>query len=83
MPAKTTIGQRRKPARRNLDLIGLRINSGLSRDDLSRRAGIGRETIRLAEAGFTPTPRVQFAIAQAFDRLPLDIWPIEHQRVSR
>jgi transcriptional regulator with XRE-family HTH domain len=79
----TTSGQRRKQLRRNLDLVALRINAGLSRDDLGRRSGVGRETIRLAEAGFTPTPRVQFALAQALGKLPLDIWPIERQRVSR
>lgn len=44
------------------------------------RSGIGRETIRRAEAGFIPTPRAQFAIAQALDTTPLAIWPIEHQR---
>lgn len=80
VPSVTTSGQRR---RRNLTLIALRINAGLSRDDLSLKTGVGRETIRLAESGFVPTPRVQFAIAQAFGKLPLDIWPIERQRIGR
>jgi transcriptional regulator with XRE-family HTH domain len=79
----TTSGQRTRRPRRNLELIALRINAGLSRDDLARRTCVGRETIRLAEAGFVPTPRVQFALAQAFNKLPLDIWPIETQRASR
>lgn len=69
--------------RRNIDLIGLRVNAGLSREDLALRAGVGKETVRLAESGFVPTPRIQFAIARAFDRLPLDIWPIERQRGIR
>jgi transcriptional regulator with XRE-family HTH domain len=84
VPSMTTSGQSRgKRQRRNLDLIALRINAGMSRDDLGRRSGIGRETIRLAEAGFVPTPRVQYALAKAFGQLPLDIWPIEHQRAAR
>lgn len=64
----------------NLPLIALRINAGLSRDMLAARAGVGRETIRLAESGFVPTPRIQFAISSALERTPLDLWPIEHQR---
>lgn len=83
MPTQTRSGQRAGRHRRNLDLIGLRINAGLSRDDLAVRAGIGKETVRLAESGFTPTPRVQFAIAGAFGKLPLDIWPIERQKAAR
>jgi DNA-binding XRE family transcriptional regulator len=83
VPEIARTGQRQSSARRNLELIALRVNAGLSRDDLATRAGIGRETVRLAEAGFVPTPRVQFAIARAFDRLPLDIWPIERQKATR
>lgn len=66
----------------NRELVALRINAGLSRDDLARRTGVSRESIRLAERGFTPGPRIQFAIAAAFGRLPLDIWPFEHQRAA-
>lgn len=50
---------------------------------LSLRAGVGRETIRLAESGFIPTPRVQFALAKALDSTPLALWPIEAQRRPR
>lgn len=63
-----------------MDLIALRVNEGLSRDDLAARTGLGRETVRLAESGFVPTPRVQFALAAAFKLRPLDLWPIERQR---
>ncbi len=62
-----------------MDLIALRVNAGLSREAMAYRVGLGRETIRMAEAGFTPTPRVQFTIAKSFGMLPLDLWPIEAQ----
>jgi len=70
-------GRRRSP---NLRLQSLRINAGLSRSDLARRAGVSIESIRLAEIGYIPGPRIQFALAQAFDLFPLDLWPIEDQR---
>lgn len=66
----------------NRILQAARINSGLSREDLARRTGVSRETIRLAESGFTPGPRIQYLIAREFGRLPLDIWPLEHQRAA-
>jgi len=67
----------------HLDLIALRVDAGLSREQLAYRTGISRETIRIAEAGFLPTPRVQFALARAFNKTPLDLWPIERQRAGR
>lgn len=80
MPTLTTSRRRARP---HIELIGLRVNAGLSREDLAARTGLGRETIRLAEAGFVPTPRVQFKLATEFKRLPLDLWPIERQRRPR
>lgn len=84
-----TVAQDRQPHRA---LSALRINAGLSREALAEKARIGRETVRLAEAGFVPTPRIQFAIASVFEHptrrdaagrpttlLPLDIWPLEVQ----
>lgn len=68
---------RRSP---NRHLQELRLNAGMSPNDLAYRAGVSGNTIRMAEAGFTPTPRVQFAIARVFDLLPLDLWPLENQR---
>lgn len=47
--------------------------------DLAYRAGVSAKTIRLAEHGFVPGPRIQFAIAQVFDLSPLDLWPLETQ----
>lgn len=72
-----TTASRRRP---NMELVALRINAGLSREQLGYKLGLGRETIRMAEAGFVPTARVQFTIAREFGRLPLDLWPIEDQR---
>lgn len=64
----------------NLRLIELRVNAGLSPNQLAYLTGISAPTIRLAEKGHTPEPRVQFAIAQHFGLLPLDIWPLKIQR---
>lgn len=77
MKARTSQRARRQP---NIALISLRVNEGLSREALGYRAGVSRETIRLAEAGFVPTPRVQFALAAIFGKRPLDLWPIDRQR---
>lgn len=76
-------GSRMTTRRQHPTLTALRVNEGLSREDLALRAGVSRETVRLAEAGFLPTPRVQFAIAAAFGKRPLDLWPIERQRSGR
>jgi transcriptional regulator with XRE-family HTH domain len=46
---------------------------------LALRAGVSAPTIRRVEAGYIPTPHVQFAIAQVFDRVPTDLWPLEQQ----
>lgn len=64
----------------NTKLIGLRINAGLSPNRLSYLTGVSAPTIRLAERGHTPEPRVQFALASHFGLLPLDIWPLERQK---
>ncbi len=70
-------GSRKRPHRK---LRALRINEGLSPNALAARAGVSGNTIRLAEDGFLPTPRVQHAIAEVFGMRPLDLWPIEDQR---
>jgi|1186.fasta_scaffold307809_2 DNA-binding XRE family transcriptional regulator len=78
--ARTSQHKRRRE--QNKRLQALRINEGLTRDDLARRTGVSRESIRLAELGFVPGPRIQFALADAFHLRPLDIWPLERQRVA-
>jgi DNA-binding XRE family transcriptional regulator len=67
----------RKPNRK---LIGLRVNAGLSPNELGRLIGVSGPTIRLAEKGHTPEPRVQHAIAEYFELQPLDIFSLERQR---
>lgn len=72
--------RRRSNRRPNRRLVALRINEGLSPNTLAYRAGVSGNTIRLAEAGFRPSPRVQYAVAAVFGLKPLDIWPLEEQR---
>lgn len=75
------MGEKRKQLRPpNRRLQGLRLNAGLSPNDLAYRAGVSGPTIRLAERGHLPGPRIQYAIARVFDLDPLDIWPLERQR---
>lgn len=73
----TLNGSRRPPNRR---LQELRINEGLSPNALGYRAGVSGKTVRLAEAGFVPSPRVQFSLAAVFDLRPTDLWPLDRQR---
>lgn len=70
----------RKP---NLKLQGLRLNQGMSPEDLARVTGLTGPTIRLAERGHTPQPHTQFAIAEFFDLTPLDLWPIDARMAVR
>jgi DNA-binding XRE family transcriptional regulator len=78
-----TTGHRNSKRRAHAELIALRVNEGLSREQLAYRAGVSRETVRLAEDGYLPGPGVQFAIAKVFNKKPLDLWPIERQRAGR
>ena len=64
---------KRKP---NTRLTELRINRGLSPEQLAYFTGLSAPTIRLAERGHIPQPRTQFAIAEFFEMEPTDIWPI-------
>lgn len=74
---KSPNSSRRVP---HLRLKELRINAGMSPNTLAFRVGVSGKTIRMVEAGFIPSPRVQFQIAKEFDLLPLDLWPIERDR---
>lgn len=66
----------------NHQLIERRINKGLSPVDLADRALVSPKTVRMAEAGFTPGPRIQLQIARVFDADPLELWPMERQKVA-
>lgn len=71
------ISKHRTPNRK---LIALRVNAGLSPNQLAAAIHVSGPTIRLAERGHTPEPYVQFAIAEYFALQPLDIFPLERQR---
>jgi transcriptional regulator with XRE-family HTH domain len=74
----TTVHQRKVPNRR---LQELRINQGLSINDLAVATKVSAASLRLYERGYVPGPRNQFAIASYFGSTPLDIWPLSTQRV--
>lgn len=75
------ISQRRGGRRRiNRALVELRLNAGLTPNDLARRAGLSGNTVRSAERGMYVDPRSQFAIAKALGVLPLEVFPFERQR---
>lgn len=68
------IGNRRG---RNHTLISLRVNAGLSPNELGLAAKVSGKTIRDAEEGrIVPLPRTQFQIAEVLGKRPTDIWPI-------
>lgn len=69
--------------RPNLTLIGLRLNHGLSPRDLAHLTGVSASTIRLAEKGHIPGPRVMFALAEFLGVEVLDIWPLPGRTRAR
>jgi DNA-binding XRE family transcriptional regulator len=68
----------------------LRTDSGLSPETLSQgihaaKLGYvsGRQIRRIEREGIIPTARVQFAIAQFFERVPSEVWvPRSNYRVA-
>lgn len=66
----------------NRELVELRINAGLTPNDLGRRAGLSGNTVRAAERGLYVSPRSQHAIAKALGVLPLQVFPFERQRIA-
>lgn len=73
----------RSRARINRSLIEMRLNAGLTPNDLARRAGVSGNTVRSAERGLYVDPRSQFAIASALGARPLDAFPFERQKEAR
>lgn len=56
-------------------LRSLRIDAGLSPEQLGVVVGVSGHTIRRIErCGAVPTPRVQFLLAQHFDLRPSQMW---------
>lgn len=75
----SNLARRKRP---NRVLTELRINAGMTPNDLAHRAGLSGNTIRAAERGLYVEPRSQFAIAQALGRLPLEVFPFDRQKVA-
>lgn len=57
-------------------LKALRVNRGMSPEQLGQRVGVSGMTIRRIEAGKPPTVRTMFLLAQEFDREVTDLWPL-------
>lgn len=63
-----------------LRLRHLRLNAGLSPEQLGTQVGVSGNTIRRLEAGVGPRcphPRTMFLLAQAFEVNVTDIWTVE------
>jgi transcriptional regulator with XRE-family HTH domain len=58
----------------------LRLNAGLSPNDLAARAQLSGNTVRSAEAGRYISPRSQYAIAQVLRVDVLDVFPLDRQQ---
>lgn len=54
----------------------LRMNSGMSPEQLGQRVGVSGMTIRRIEQGKLPTVRTMFLIAQEFDEEVTSLWPV-------
>lgn len=54
----------------------LRLNRGLSPEQLGAIAQISGRTIRRIEEGKRPTVRIMFLLAQEFDCEVVDLWPL-------
>lgn len=70
----------RKRKRPNRQLIELRLNRGLSPNQVAYLTGLTGPTVRLAESGHIPSPRVQFALADFYGLKVVELWPLETQK---
>lgn len=63
----------------NVNIIAERINRGLSIPQAAIAMGIGRETLRVAEAALPdrPPPGTAKAIADFYGYKVTDIWPVD------
>jgi DNA-binding XRE family transcriptional regulator len=83
MDAKPSGKIHRSRLRINRALIEMRLNAGLTPNDLARRAGVSGNTVRAAERGMYVDPRSQHAMASALGVQPLDVFPFERQKEAR
>lgn len=83
MPDQAEFRQARQSRlRKNMRLIELRLNAGMSREDLALAANVSRETIRLLETtDYVPHIGTQLRVAKVFGLGPLDLWPLKRQKV--
>lgn len=72
------MGRKRKQPNRKL--IEYRLNKGLTPNQVAYMTGLTGPTIRLAEKGHVPSPRVQLALAEFYEERVLDLWPLELQK---
>lgn len=76
----TMLATKSRPARPRKDrttgrrIRTLRVNRGLSPEQLGNQIGVSGRTIRRVEDGATPTVRTMFLIAQEFDLEVTDLW---------
>jgi transcriptional regulator with XRE-family HTH domain len=54
----------------------LRLNRGLSPEQLGHKAEVSGRTIRRIEEGKRPTVRTMFLLAQEFECEVVDLWPL-------
>lgn len=60
-----------------LNLRELRFNAGLTPEELGDLAGVSGRTVRRLEEGAMPTPRVAKALADHFEVVASDLFPID------
>lgn len=73
------MGRNRKQPNRKL--IEYRLNKGLTPNQVAYATGLTGPTIRLAERGHIPSPRVQLALADFYGaKSVVDLWPLETQK---
>lgn len=77
---RASVKERKPVPRTNRRLVELRIDAGMTPNDLARRAQLSGATVRAAERGFYIDPRSQYAIATALGQRPLEVFPFERQR---
>lgn len=77
-PARTPLRTRKRTPNRRL--TELRVDAGLSPNDLGALLGISGNSIREAEKGANTHPRHKLQIADYFGLRPTDIWPIDGKR---